>query len=217
MGRKKVAVLISGRGSNLQALIDACAQPDFPAEISMVLSNRPDAIGLKRAEAAGIATHVLDHKAYDTRAEFDDAMHELLSKGGIDIVCLAGFMRLPTGDFVERWEGRMINIHPSLLPSFRGLHTHERALESGVRVAGCTVHFVVPEMDAGPIITQAAVPVLEGDSPDSLAARVLEQEHICYPLALKLLAEDRLEVEDQRVHITKAAPLGSALVNPGSA
>lgn len=187
--KKKVGVLVSGRGSNLQALLDACAAPDFPAEIALVISNIPDVYALERARKSGVPTQVIPHKQFASREEFDSAMDAALRSAGVDFVCLAGFMRLLTKGFVEGWAGRMINIHPSLLPSFKGLHTHQRAIEAGVKLHGCSVHLVTPELDDGPILVQAAVPVLPGDSPDALAARVLEQEHNAYPLALRLLAE----------------------------
>jgi phosphoribosylglycinamide formyltransferase-1 len=215
MTRLKVGVLISGRGSNMQALIDACAAPGFPAEIALVLSNRADAAGLQRAEAAGIATDVIDHKAFPDRAAFDAAVADRLDAAGVQLICLAGFMRLLSDEFVARWHDRLINIHPSLLPAFKGLHVHERALETGVRITGCTVHFVRAEMDAGPIIIQAAVPVLPGDDPDLLAARVLEQEHRIYPLALRLIAEGRVHVEGNRVAVDGTEPSVAALLNPG--
>jgi phosphoribosylglycinamide formyltransferase-1 len=160
--RRRVAILISGRGSNMASLIEAARAPDFPAEIALVLSNRPDAGGLARATEAGIEALAIDHKAYPDRESFEAAMDAALRERAIDLVCLAGFMRVLTPGFVERWAGRMLNIHPSLLPLFRGTHTHQRALEAGVLVHGCTVHFVVPELDAGPIIAQAAVPVVPG-------------------------------------------------------
>ena len=188
MARLKVGVLISGRGSNLQSLLDACAAPDYPAEIALVISNIADAYGLERAKKAGVATDVIWHKDFPSRGAFDMAVDARLRQAGIELVCLAGFMRLLTPEFVEGWKGRMINIHPSLLPNFTGMHTHARALQAGVKLHGCTVHHVTAELDAGPIIAQAAVPVLDGDDEDSLAARVLKAEHKLYPLALKLLA-----------------------------
>jgi phosphoribosylglycinamide formyltransferase 1 len=189
MARKRVAILISGRGANMAALIAAAKNPDYPAEIAVVLSNRPDAGGLRRASAEGIATAVIDHTDFGKdREAFERAVQAILETHRIDIVCLAGFMRLLTPSFVSRWSGRMINIHPALLPSFKGLHTHERALEAGVKIHGATVHFVVPEVDSGPIIAQAAVPVLDEDTPDTLAARVLAAELRLYPLALGLVA-----------------------------
>jgi phosphoribosylglycinamide formyltransferase-1 len=197
--RKRVGVLISGRGSNLQALIDACRDADFPAEIVTVISNRPDVFGLERARQAGIPAITLDHKAYRSRADFDAALDMALREAGVELLCSAGFMRLLTPGFTEAWRDRQLNIHPSLLPAFRGLHPHERALESGVRVAGATVHFVRAEMDAGPIVLQAAVPVLADDTPDALAARVLEAEHIIYPRALALVASGGAWVEGEIV------------------
>ncbi|WP_234051256.1 MULTISPECIES: phosphoribosylglycinamide formyltransferase [unclassified Xanthobacter] len=199
--RKRAAVLISGRGSNMAALVRAAAAPDFPAEIALVLSNRADAAGLDFAQSHGIATHVLSHKGFADREAFDAALDGVLRDAGVEIVCLAGFMRLLTPWLVERWRDRMINVHPSLLPSFKGLHTHERALEAGVRVHGCTVHFVRAEMDEGPIILQAVVPIEPGDTPDVLADRVLTQEHVIYPKGLELLAAGRLTVANERVDI----------------
>lgn len=216
----KVGVLISGRGSNLQALIDACAAPDFPAEIALVLSNKADAYGLERAVSAGVPVAVVSHRDFpgDKRA-FEEAMDARLREAGVELVCLAGFMRLLSPWFVERWHDRMINIHPSLLPSFKGLDTHQRALDAGVRFHGCTVHYVRPEMDEGPIIAQAAVPVLAGDDADRLAARVLEAEHRLYPQALRLIAEGRAHVEEGRVALSAPITSGPAtdlptLINP---
>ncbi|HVM83510.1 MAG TPA: phosphoribosylglycinamide formyltransferase [Candidatus Binatia bacterium] len=204
--RLKVAVLISGRGSNLQALIDAFAGPESakttPVEIVRVISNRPDAGGLKRAAAAGIATAVIDHKGFAERADFDAAVDRELRASGAALVVLAGFMRLFTEGFVAAWRDRLINVHPALLPSFRGLDTHRRALKRGVKVHGCTVHFVRHETDTGPIIAQAAVPVLPNDTPDTLGARVLAAEHKLFPLALRLIAEGRVAVDGDRTIIT---------------
>lgn len=197
--RRRVAVLISGRGSNLAALIGAAQAPGYPAEIVLVVSNRPRAGGLAHAEAAGIPTAVVDHKAFSDRPSFEDALGRVLSGARTDFVCLAGFMRVLTLSFVERWRGRMLNIHPSLLPLFKGLHTHRQALAAGVRVHGCTVHYVVPELDSGPIVAQAAVPVLWGDTEETLAARVLEQEHRLYPAALADVAAGRLRLGGDRV------------------
>ena len=183
--------MISGGGSNLQALIEACAQDNFPARIVLVLSNKPDANGLKRAQAAEIPTQVVQNTDYPSREAFDGALHEAILAAKAEFVCLAGFMRLLSAGFVEQWCGRMINIHPSLLPLFKGVHTHSQALEAGVKIHGCTVHHVIPEMDAGEIILQGAVPVLAGDTPETLGARVLEVEHRIYPLALrKVLAAE---------------------------
>jgi len=187
--RKKAAVLISGSGSNLQALIDACAKPDFPAKITLVISNKADAYGLIRAKKAGIKTSVISNKDYATRELFDEELHKEIIASGAEIVCLAGFMRLLTPDFVNKWTGRMINIHPSLLPDFKGANAHQDVLAKGVSKTGCTVHYVIPEMDAGEIILQESVPVLKGDNEKTLGARVLEKEHIIYPQALKMLAE----------------------------
>ncbi len=200
MTKKRVAILISGRGSNMKSLVEAARAPDFPAEIALVLSNRPDAGGLVWAQDQGIATATVDHTAYGKdREAFERAMQDVLAAHAIDLVCLAGFMRVLTPWFVAQWPERMLNIHPALLPSYRGLHTHERALADGVKLHGCTVHFVVPEMDAGPIVLQAAVPVLDDDTPDSLAARVLGEEHRIYPDALALVAADKVSIRANRV------------------
>lgn len=188
MRKKRVAVLISGSGSNLQALIDAATAKDYPAEISLVLSNKADAYGLTRAKNANIPTLVISHKDYASREAFDDAIDAVLKDRKIEIVCLAGFMRVLTDGFVKRWSGKMINIHPSLLPKYKGLHTHQRAIDAGDTEAGCSVHWVVPEVDGGEIIAQARVPVLLTDTAESLASRVLEEEHKIYPAALKTLA-----------------------------
>lgn len=210
----QVGVLISGRGTNLQALIDACAAPDFPARIVLVVSNVAGAYGLKRAEAAGIRAIVIDRKAYSGRAQFDDAVDKALSDAGVTFVCLAGFMRILSEGFVERWRDRLINIHPSLLPAFKGLNTHQRAIDAGVTITGCTVHFVRPAMDDGPIIAQAAVPVLPGDDAERLAARILESEHVIYPLALRLVAEGRVAVEGERAVRRDGGAAGGPLINP---
>ncbi|MCE9648857.1 MAG: phosphoribosylglycinamide formyltransferase [Parvibaculum sp.] len=197
----KVGVLISGRGSNLKSLIDACAAPDFPAEIVVVVSNKADAGGLEVARAAGIATAVISHKDYPTREEFDAAMDAALQDAGAEFICSAGFMRILSDGFVETWRDRQLNIHPSLLPAFKGLKVHERVLEAGCRVTGCTVHFVRAAMDEGPIVAQADVPVLPGDTVETLSARVLEAEHKLYPLALRLVAQGRTKIVDERVVI----------------
>src|SRR5215471_13069144 len=211
MARKRVAILISGRGANMGALIAAAKKPDYPAEIVLVLSNRPEAGGLRRASAEGIATAVVDHTDFGKdREAFERAVQAHLETRGIEIVCLAGFMRLFTPSFVSRWSGRMINIHPALLPSFKGLHTHERALEAGVKIHGATVHFVVPEVDSGPIVAQAAVPVLDDDTPDTLAARVLAAELRIYPLALGLVAGGKSGVAAQGTVRNAVAVLPSA-------
>jgi phosphoribosylglycinamide formyltransferase-1 len=214
LAKLKVGVLISGRGSNLQALIDACADENYPAEIVRVISNVPGAAGLARAQAAEIPTVVIDHKAFDDREAFEEALGEALSGAKAELVCLAGFMRLLTEGFVNRWHDRLINIHPSLLPAFRGIHIHERVIEYGARFSGCTVHFVRPAMDDGPIIIQAVVPVLRDDDPDLLAARVLAQEHRAYPLAVRLIAESRVRVADERVVIGDFRSEDGAMINP---
>jgi phosphoribosylglycinamide formyltransferase-1 len=197
----KVGVLISGRGSNLKSLIEACAAPDFPAEIVVVVSNKADAAGLEVARAAGIPTVVISHKDYPTREDFDAAMDAALRKAGVEFICSAGFMRILSDGFVDKWRDRQLNIHPSLLPAFKGLNVHQRVLEAGCRITGCTVHFVRAAMDEGPIVAQAAVPVLPGDTAETLSARVLEAEHRLYPLALRLVAEGRTKIVDERVVI----------------
>lgn len=186
--RRRVAVLVSGRGSNMRALVEAARVPAYPAEIVLVLSNRPNAAGISYARDAGIATAVIDHKIHADREDFERTMQVMLELHRIDLICLAGFMRLLSPWFVGQWAGHMINIHPALLPAYKGLNTHARALADGANVHGCTVHYVVPEMDAGPVIMQAAVPVLSGDTADTLAARVLVEEHRIYPMALALVA-----------------------------
>jgi len=192
MSKKRVAVLISGRGSNMAALIEAAKAKDYPAEIVLVVSNRPGAGGLARAREAAIATAVIDHRPFgDDREAFERALDQELRKYQVEIVCLAGFMRLLTGWFIGRWSGRILNIHPALLPDFKGLHTHRRALQAGAKRHGATVHFVVEATDAGPIIRQESVPVLQGDTEATLAARVLKVEHQIYPEALRLVAEER--------------------------
>lgn len=205
MGKLKVGILISGRGSNMAALVEAAQDPGFPAEVCCVLSNRPDAKGLDFARERGIPAVLVDHKTYASKADFETAVTDALLDHGVDFVCLAGFMRIVSPVFIERWHNRLINIHPSLLPSYKGLHTHERALADGVKLAGCTVHFVRAEMDAGPIIAQAAVPVLTGDTADSLAARILTAEHRLYPLALRLIAAGQATVRGEIVDIAPDA------------
>ncbi len=214
MARLKLGVLISGRGSNMAALIGATAEPGFPAEIVLVIANRADAGGLETAREAGIATAVIDHKAFSGREPFEAAMDAALEAAGVELVCLAGFMRLLTAGFVERRVGRMINIHPSLLPAFKGLHVQRQALAAGVRIAGCTVHFVTPDMDSGPILVQAAVPVLPGDDEDSLAARILKAEHRCYPHAVRLIAEGRVRLEGDLARIDASSDSTEMLISP---
>ncbi len=214
MAKARIAVLISGRGTNLQALIDACADPDYPGEIALVISNRPKAAGLERAGKAGIPREVIDHKDFDNREDFEAALNQALRSAKIDYICLAGFMRVLTHGFASDWRGRLINIHPSLLPSFEGLHVHERMIEAGVKIAGCTVHFVSAEVDNGPIIGQAAVPVLPGDDADSLAARILEQEHRLYPACLRLLIEGKARLTAATVTYDSSVKSAGALINP---
>jgi formyltetrahydrofolate-dependent phosphoribosylglycinamide formyltransferase len=198
--RKRVAILISGRGSNMAALIRAAAAPDFPAVIALVLSNKADAGGLAIAEAAGIRTAVIDHRPFGKdRAAYDAELQKMLDEHQIDIAALGGFMRIFSEGFVNAWAGRMINIHPALLPSFKGLDTHARALAEGVKLHGCTTHFVTPGMDEGPIIGQSAVPVLDDDTEETLGARVLAEEHKLFPEALRLLASGKLRIDGRRV------------------
>jgi phosphoribosylglycinamide formyltransferase 1 len=205
MARKRVAVLISGRGSNMAALVEAAKDKNYPAEIVLVVSNRPNAEGIAYARKAGIATTIIDHTDYGkNRKAFEQALQAVLEGSGIEIVCLAGFMRLLTRWFIARWAGRMLNIHPALLPSFKGLHTHDQALTAGARTHGATVHFVTADMDAGPIVCQAAVPVIDGDTAETLAARVLAVEHKIYPLALQWLAEGKLRIADGKCRVENA-------------
>ena len=215
MARLKLGVLISGRGSNLLALIEACKASDYPAEIVLVVSNKADAKGLEHADAAGIATTVVEHGGYPDRETFDKAVHEKLADAGVELVCLAGFMRLLSSWFVETWRDRVVNIHPSLLPAFKGIDAHAQTIATGVKLSGCTVHIVRPEMDAGPILVQAAVPVLPGDDEDTLAARILTVEHRCYPLAVRLIAEGRVEIYGERTVIDNGGIADGSLINPG--
>nr|WP_277348902.1 phosphoribosylglycinamide formyltransferase [Sneathiella limimaris] len=206
--------MISSRGSNMQALVNATQKEGFPAEVVTVLSNNPEAAGLQFAKDKGIETKVINHRDFDEREDFDDAITEYLTDKKVDLICLAGFMRLLSAKFVNRWRDRILNIHPSLLPAFKGLHVHERAIESGARFTGCTVHYVRPEMDDGPIIVQAAVPILQDDTPDDLAARILVQEHKIYPLALKLIAEKRVKVHGSVCKISEPDEDGTSITNP---
>ncbi len=212
---KKIVILISGRGSNMEAMIAARDAGRLPVDIVAVISNRPAAAGLETAARAGIATHYVDHRGFAGRDAFDAALDECIDGFSPDLVVLAGFMRILTEGFVRHYEGRLMNIHPSLLPAFPGLHTHRRALEEGVRIHGCTVHFVTPTLDHGPVIVQAAVPVLDGDTEDSLAARILGQEHRIYPQAVRWFAEDRLRLENGRVRLAAEPAADSALISPG--
>ncbi|MCF2133000.1 MULTISPECIES: phosphoribosylglycinamide formyltransferase [Burkholderiaceae] len=203
---KKLVILISGRGSNMEAIVRACAAQRWPARVAAVVSNRPDAAGLAFAAAHGIATAVVDHTQFDGRDAFDAALAQVLDAHEPDLVVLAGFMRVLTPAFVERYAARMMNVHPSLLPSFTGLYTHQRALDAGVAVHGATVHFVTAALDHGPIIAQGVVPVLAGDDAAALAARVLRLEHELYPRAVRWFVEDRLRVRDGRVELAAAEP-----------
>lgn len=211
--RTRTAILISGKGSNMEALINAASREDYPAKISLVISNRPKAGGLEIAKAKGIKTEVIDHKQFESRDEFDRALNACLEANQIELICNAGFMRLLTREFVEHWHNRQLNIHPSLLPAFKGLHTHERALEADAKITGCTVHFVRFDMDTGPIIAQAAVPILPGDTPEQVKARVQTAEHQLYPAALRLAASGRLRIVNERALIegspAEAPPLFS--------
>jgi phosphoribosylglycinamide formyltransferase 1 len=212
--RRRTAILISGGGSNMRALVEATrARRDHPAEIVQVIANRADSAGLSWAAEAGLATALVDHRAFDGREAFEAAVDAELRRLDVDLVCCAGFLRVLTPWFIGRWAGQLINIHPSLLPSFRGLHTHQRALDEGVKVHGCTVHFVVPELDAGPIIVQAAVPVLPADSADALGARVLVAEHRIYPFALDLVASGRARLVEGRAVVDAEAAVDT-LINP---
>lgn len=198
-GLLRLAVLISGRGSNMQALAQACHGRDCGAEIAVIISNRPDAGGIEWAGAQGLATEIVDHKTFAAKADFESRLLDILHHYRTDLVCLAGFMRLLSEDFVENWRNRMINIHPSLLPEYKGLNVHERVLADGCCESGCTVHFVRPEMDTGPIIIQRRVPVLPDDDPGRLANRILEQEHIAYPEAVRLISQGKIKIVDEQV------------------
>ncbi|KAF4516549.1 hypothetical protein B566_EDAN003296 [Ephemera danica] len=211
---KNIVILISGRGSNLEALIAARDAGQLPVNIVAVISNRPEAAGLETAARAGIAAHHVDHKGFAERDAFEVALAECIDRFAPDLVVLAGFMRILSASFVRHYVGRLVNIHPSLLPLFPGLHTHHRALAEGVRIHGCTVHFVTPELDHGPIIIQAAVPVLDGDDEAALAARVLRQEHVIYPQAVRWFAEGRLRLEEGRVRVAAEVVGDGALVAP---
>lgn len=213
MARLRVAVLISGRGSNMEALIDACRAPAHPAEIVLVASNNPAAEGLSRARAEGIATFATSHKGR-SREDFEAELEAALHGQKVEMICLAGFMRLLTDGFVNRWHNRILNVHPSLLPAYRGLDVHARVIADGVRFSGCTVHLVRPEMDTGPIVVQAAVPVHAADTPESLAARILTAEHRAYPLALDLIASGRAVIEGERITLAGAAAADGILLNP---
>jgi phosphoribosylglycinamide formyltransferase-1 len=211
MAKLKVGILISGRGSNMAALVEAAKAADYPAEIACVVSNIADAPGLKIAEAVGIATAAISHKGFPDRESFDRIVSAELDKHGVGLVALAGFMRIQSPWFPAHWQGRIINIHPSLLPAFPGLHVQQQAIDAGVKLSGCTVHFVTADLDAGPIIAQAAVPVLPDDTEESLSARILRQEHRLYPLVVRWLAEGRISLVDGRAIVAGVAP-GEALL-----
>ncbi|WP_224250200.1 phosphoribosylglycinamide formyltransferase [Hyalangium gracile] len=216
-GRARLGVLVSGSGSNLQALLDACAQADYPAEVACVVSNVPTAFALERARKARVPAVVMDHKAFASRVDFERALGEQLRKAGVEWVCLAGFMRLLSGEFLAGFPGRVLNIHPSLLPAFTGLHAQRQALERGVKIAGCTVHFVDAGTDTGPIIAQAAVPVLPGDDEASLSARILVEEHRLYPLAVRLAVTGKVTMEGARTRVEAEPTVGElSLRSPGA-
>jgi phosphoribosylglycinamide formyltransferase-1 len=214
MQKKRVAILISGRGSNMMALVEAMQAADFPAEPIIVIADRPDAAGIPWAARRGVPTAIIDHKQFATRTTFEARLHQTLLAAGTELICLAGFMRMLTGGFVDRWRDRMINIHPSLLPSFPGLDTHQRALDEGVRITGCTVHFVRTEMDTGPIIAQAAVAVETGDTAETLAARVLAAEHELYPWALRLVASGRARIMNESILSDCSSSCAPPLISP---
>jgi phosphoribosylglycinamide formyltransferase-1 len=213
--KRRVAILISGRGSNMAALIDAAKLADFPAEIVVVISNKTDAGGLAKAQSSGVPTVIVESKPFGKdRAAFEAALQSALDAHKVELICLGGFMRLLTAEFVQRWHGRMLNIHPSLLPSFPGLDPQDQALRAGVKISGATVHFVIPETDAGPILMQGAVAVRDGDTPDTLAARILEIEHRIYPEALRLVACGRIRLEGDLCRTAGDAGSGDTLISP---
>ena len=212
--KPRVGILISGRGSNMAAIVAAAQDPAYPATIACVLSNRPDATGLKTAAAQGIPTLCVDHKHFASREAFEDELNRQLDALDVDFVVLAGFMRVLTERFIGHWDGKLVNIHPSLLPAFPGLHTHRQALAEGVRIHGCTVHFVTPTLDHGPIIIQAAVPVLDSDDEATLAARVLRQEHLIYPQAVRWFAAGQLSLADGRVRLADEMADSAVLTAP---
>ncbi len=216
MKKIKTAVLVSGAGTNLQALINAAAEKDFPAKIILVISNIRTAKALDRAKAAGITSKIIDHQQYQNRENFDEAIETAIRNFDCEIICLAGFLRILTTKFVERWQGKILNIHPSLLPSFPGVRVQEQVLDSGVKITGCTVHFVTPKVDSGPILVQSAVPVLDGDDANTLAARVLKQEHLIYPIGLRLMAQAQINGKNIFSKIvTQPVYNLDSLINPG--
>src|SRR5262245_1341965 len=212
--KRRVGILISGRGSNMMALVEAARAAEYPAEVAAIISNRPGAAGLAWAQAQGLPARAIDHKAFPSREAFDDAVHAALVEAGVELVALAGFMRIQSAAFVRKWLGRQLNIHPALLPLFKGLHPHKQALDAGVKISGCTVHFVTEETDSGPIVAQAAVPVLDTDTPQILEARILRAEHVLYPHALALVASGRAAIRDGRVELTPPARAEGWLLSP---
>src|SRR5262245_38450467 len=212
--RKRVGILISGRGSNMMALIEAARASGYPAEVAVVISNRPQAPGLEKARAAGVNALAIDHKGFATREEVDGAVEQALQEAGVELICHAGFMRIQSESFATRWLGRQLNIHPSLLPAFKGLRPQQQALDAGVRIAGCTVHFVTPELDAGPIVAQAAVPVLPDDTAETLADRILSAEHRLYPFAVRLVADGAATLSGGRVVLQASVNQGDRLISP---
>jgi phosphoribosylglycinamide formyltransferase 1 len=212
--KKRLGILISGRGSNMMALVAAARAPNYPAEVAAIISNRPEAAGLAWARAEGLPATLIDHKAYTSRQAFDAALDELLVKADVELIALAGYMRIETPAFVRKWQGRQLNIHPSLLPAFKGLNPQAQALKAGVKISGCTVHFVTEDLDGGPIIAQAAVPVCEGDSPESLAARILVAEHRLYPETLALVAAGRTRLCNGRVVVLAGETTTSGQAQP---
>ena len=212
----RVGVLISGNGSNLQSIINACEDPNFPAELAIVISNKANAYGLVRAKKSNINIKVIEHQNFKNRSEFEKNINRILIENNVELVCLAGFMRILTDTFVCSWKERLINIHPSLLPAFKGLNTHQRAIECGVKFSGCTIHFVSSEMDEGPIILQAAVPVHQHDTSKILAERVLDSEHKLYPLAIRLFANKRIRIEKDLVKFTDIEDSNETLINPNT-
>ncbi|HEY3892056.1 MAG TPA: phosphoribosylglycinamide formyltransferase [Bradyrhizobium sp.] len=213
--KRRVAILISGRGSNMAALIEAARAADFPAEVVVVISNRSDAGGLEKAAASGIPTRTIESRPFGKdRAAFEAVLQSALEQHRVELICLAGFMRLFTAEFVQRWHGRMLNIHPSLLPSFPGLEPQAQALRAGVKISGATVHFVIPQTDAGPIVMQGAVAVCDGDTPEQLAERIIAIEHRIYPEALRLVASGRIRIEGDICNTAGSAASGAALISP---
>jgi phosphoribosylglycinamide formyltransferase-1 len=210
----KLGVLISGRGSNLQSLIDATKKHDFPAEIVIVIANVPNIAGLEIATKANIPVQIINHKTFNERKSFEDELHGALTKAKVELVCLAGFMRILTDHLINRWLDKIINIHPSLLPSFKGLNTHNRAIESGAKFSGCTIHFVRSEMDCGPIIIQAVIAIEQNDTSDTLASRILVEEHKIYPLAVQLIASKKVSIKNGRVRLRDAVSPRTPLINP---